>query len=57
MAKYYEGSPQKHPSLGNGKLYKEADRGVYNQITGQESKSNPFVSNIGNNYEKHVQTT
>mmetsp|Transcript_15351 Transcript_15351/g.14949 ORF Transcript_15351/g.14949 Transcript_15351/m.14949 type:complete len:260 (+) Transcript_15351:520-1299(+) len=51
------GSPQKGQSLANPRLYQEQDRGKFNQITGMESKDNPFVSNIGNKYSNHVGAT
>ena len=55
---YGNGSPSKATSLGNPRLYNEkGDRGTYNQITGQESQSNPFTSSIGNRYDQHVNKT
>jgi hypothetical protein len=57
MSKYYEkqGSPMRQ-SLANNKHYKEPETN-FKQITGQESSSNPFVSNINTQYTKHVEGT
>lgn len=54
-AKYYQQKSPGKTSIANPKVGREQSN--YNQITGQESNANPFVSAIGTEYNKHIQTT